>query len=88
MLGTEITAMNKIYIIPALVGSIGYKRDQQTFPVKGQMVTILGLLVTYSSLFYFYKPKKTKTILRPHPSGCIKAGCHLGLAGSHSFVDS
>ena len=41
MLGTEIIAMNKTYIVPALVGSIGYKRDQQTFPVKGQIINIL-----------------------------------------------
>ena len=41
MLGTEITAVNKIYIVPALVGSVGYKRDQQTFPVKGQIINIL-----------------------------------------------
>ena len=34
------------------------------FSVKGQMVTILGLLVTY--FLYFYKPKKVKAILRPH----------------------
>ena len=50
MLGTEIIAMNKTYIVPALVGSIGYKRDQQTFPVKGQIINILGLAGVWSLL--------------------------------------
>lgn len=32
----------QIYIVPALMGSIVYKRDQKTFPVKGQIINILA----------------------------------------------
>lgn len=40
VLGTKFTALNKIYIVPALMGPMGLDRGQQTFPVKDGVINI------------------------------------------------